>query len=67
MDMANHLDPAHSRNELAVSIHSIKQNLVPINVPDPEPGWAALHPERALAFLYISPRPCSAIDELMKL
>lgn len=67
MDMANHLTSMHPRNQPAVRAHSIKQNVIPVDVPDPEPGWAARHPDRALAFLYIFPRPCSAIDELMHL
>ena len=35
--------------------------------PDPEPGWATRHPDRAWAFLYMSPRPCAALEELMRL
>jgi hypothetical protein len=35
--------------------------------PDPEPGWATRNPDRALAFLFVSPRPCAALDELMAL
>lgn len=34
---------------------------------DPETGWATRNPERALAFLFVSPRDCAAIDELMAL
>ncbi len=34
---------------------------------DPEPGWATMHPDRALAFLYVFPHPCDALDELMNL
>jgi hypothetical protein len=34
-------------------------------VADPEAGWAARHPDRALAFLFVSPRDCAALDELM--
>jgi hypothetical protein len=32
---------------------------------DPEAGWAARNPERALLFLYVSPRDCGALEELM--
>jgi hypothetical protein len=32
---------------------------------DPEAGWAARHPDRALLFLFVSPRPCGALEELM--
>jgi hypothetical protein len=35
------------------------------NVADPAPGWATRHPDRALAFLFVSPRDCAALDELM--
>ncbi len=34
-------------------------------VADPEAGWATRNPDRALAFLFVSPRDCSALDELM--
>jgi hypothetical protein len=34
---------------------------------DPQPGWASRNPERALLFLYVSPRDCGALDELMAL
>ena len=36
-------------------------------VADPEAGWAARNPAKALAFLYVSPRDCGAVDELMAL
>jgi len=34
---------------------------------EPAPGWARHHPQEALAFLYVSPHPCAALDELMGL
>jgi hypothetical protein len=34
---------------------------------DPEAGWAARNPAQALAFLYVSPRDCGALEELMAL
>jgi hypothetical protein len=34
---------------------------------DPEAGWAARNPDRAMLFLYVSPRDCGALDELMAL
>jgi hypothetical protein len=34
---------------------------------DPEAGWAARHPDRAMLFLYASPRDCGALEELMAL
>jgi hypothetical protein len=35
------------------------------DVADPEAGWAARNPARAMAFLYVSPRDCGAVDELL--
>ena len=32
---------------------------------DPDPTWAAREPARLLAFLYVSPRPCEALDALI--
>ena len=37
------------------------------DVADPEAGWAAANPAKALAFLFVSPRDCCALDELMGL
>ena len=37
------------------------------DVADPAPGWATRNPSRALAFLFVSPRDCVALDELMAL
>ncbi len=34
---------------------------------DPEAGWATRNPERAMLFLFVSPRDCAAVDELMAL
>ena len=36
-------------------------------VADPEAGWATRNPSQALAFLFVSPRDCAALDELMAL
>ena len=36
-------------------------------VADPEAGWATRNPGKALAFLFVSPRDCGALDELMAL
>jgi hypothetical protein len=32
---------------------------------DPEAGWAVRDPDRAMLFLFVSPRDCGALDELM--
>jgi hypothetical protein len=32
---------------------------------DPEAGWASRHPDRALLFLFVTPRDCGALEELM--
>jgi hypothetical protein len=34
---------------------------------DPEAGWAARNPDRAMLFLFVSPRPCGAVEELIAL
>lgn len=34
---------------------------------DPEAGWASRNPDRAMLFLYVSPRECGALEELMAL
>jgi hypothetical protein len=32
---------------------------------DPEAGWAARNPDRAMLFLFVTPRDCGALEELM--
>jgi hypothetical protein len=34
---------------------------------DPAAGWAARNPDRALLFLFVTPRDCGAVEELMAL
>ena len=34
---------------------------------DPDAGWALRNPDRAMLFLFVSPRDCGALDELMAL
>ena len=31
----------------------------------PDAAWAAANPDRALAFLFVCPQPCEALDELL--
>ena len=41
---------------------------LPANDPaDPEAGWATRNPDRAMLFLFVSPRDCAAVDELLAL
>ena len=35
--------------------------------PDPSLDWARSHPEALLRFLFVSPRPCEALDDLLGL
>ena len=32
---------------------------------DPEAGWASRNPDRAMLFLFVTPRDCGAFEELM--
>ena len=34
-------------------------------LPDPDLAWATADPGRLVAYLYISPRPCLALDALL--
>ena len=34
---------------------------------DPEAGWASRNPDRAMLFLFVIPRDCGALEELMAL
>ena len=62
MDMSNRPVSACQEGEVALPISWLFEN-----VPDPDPQWAVAHPERALALLFVSPRPCPAFDALMGL
>jgi hypothetical protein len=60
MDMANH--------PVAAGDYSAALSAAPLmfaHIPDLDPEWAERNPERALAFLYVSPRPCEALDRLL--
>ena len=48
----------------AVTAHATADFRTPA---DPEAGWAARNPDRAMLFLYVMPRDCGALDELMAL
>jgi hypothetical protein len=32
---------------------------------DPEAGWATRNPDQAMLFLFVSPRACGAVEELI--
>ena len=34
-------------------------------VQDPDPHWAQGNPDRMLAFLFVAPRDCAAVDQLL--
>ena len=34
---------------------------------DPEPGWATQNPERAMLFLFVTPRDGAMVEELLAL
>ena len=46
---------------------SADRDLVLAHRPDPEPGWAARHPDRALVFLFVTPRDGGLVEELLAL
>lgn len=35
------------------------------NVPDLDPDWAERNPARAMAWLFVTPRPCEALERLL--
>lgn len=67
MNSDNRLSPMDIQNAVPVMSHTIKQDFLLFNPPDPEPGWVTRCPDRALVFFFVSPRPCAALDELMGL
>lgn len=56
-----------SATETLISSDSAPRNGHFRTPADPEAGWAARNPDRAMLFLYVSPRACGALDELMAL
>ncbi|HEX8527465.1 hypothetical protein [Allosphingosinicella sp.] len=55
----------HGQTEAFASTENLHRNVDFRTPADPEAGWAARNPDRALVFLFVSPRDCGAIDELM--
>lgn len=60
-------DARHSATETLVTNKPLARNVNFRTPADPEAGWAARNPDRAMAFLFVSPRDCGAVDELMAL
>lgn len=60
MDMSNRPDAACEEAQVSLPISWLFED-----VPDPDPTWAVANPARALALLFVSPRPCAAFDALM--
>lgn len=59
---------ADAEISLTFSAPEAVRPLLPANDPaDPEFGWAARNPNRAMLFLFVSPRDCGAVDELLAL
>jgi hypothetical protein len=58
-------DAQQSANE-AFIIEDAAPRHVDFRTPaDPDAGWAARNPDRAMLFLFVSPRDCAAVDELI--
>ena len=59
----------------AVSIFDFPRNVAPVPAnqdaplsadrPDPEAGWATRNPERAMLFLFVTPRDGALVEELL--
>ena len=45
--------------------HSLRRSCLVEGAPDPAPELAEVDPDRLLAYLYVSPRPCAALDALL--
>ena len=64
------LDAAESIFDFSRSAAPVPANLdAPLAArrADPEPGWAARNPDRAMLFLFLTPRDGMVADELMAL
>ena len=35
------------------------------NIPDLDPDWAERNPDKAMAWFFVTPRPCEALDRLL--
>jgi predicted TIM-barrel fold metal-dependent hydrolase len=58
-DVDNVVEPAHQQRPLFFP--KVEE------VQDPDAAWASRNPDRLMAFLFVAPRDCAAIDELMAL
>ena len=62
MDMSNRPVAACNEEQVSLPISWLFENIA-----DPDPDWAVKNPERAMALLFVSPRPCDALDAVMGL
>jgi hypothetical protein len=60
-------DAEISATETLIAGDAAPQNVDFRTPANPEAGWAARNPDRAMLFLYVTPRDCGALDELMAL
>jgi hypothetical protein len=60
-------DAQTSATETLIARDAAPQNVDFRTPANPEAGWAARNPDRAMLFLYVTPRDCGALDELMAL
>jgi hypothetical protein len=65
-------DPTMFQAQTSATGLLVARNAAPRNVDfrtpaDPQAGWAARNPDRAMLFLFVTPRDCGALDELMAL
>ena len=52
----------------AETVHQTSPQAADFRTPaDPEAGWASRNPARAMLFLFVTPRDCGALEELMAL
>ncbi len=51
--------------ELPIRASHTLRHSTPVEAADPSPELAETDPDRLLAFLYVSPRPCAALDALL--
>ena len=66
--------PTPTRDD-AVSIFDFPRSFAPVPAnqdaplsadrPDPEAGWATRNPERAMLFLFVTPRDGALVEELL--
>jgi len=56
---------AFASDDVEISAEPFRPVSAYCSVSEPEAGWASRNPARAMALLFVNPRDCAMVDELL--